>query len=230
MFNLENFISRLKNGFFIELLLLFFTIYFLMFSIKHRNKFQELRLIYLYPLTSLIFHLENYMLYVSKEDIEAISIANLNEKLFLSIEFTLLTYPLMQSLSGLKRTLSIMFLTLFFISFFYLSYIGKNENLGDSTIIYYQILFIICIASLKIIDFFSRNSNYPLINDPIFWITIGIYVFFLSIIPVYQADKYIFLPEGLIKIFKAYNIIYIFYMILFALIIRSFLCIPIVKK
>ena len=85
------------------------------------------------------------------------------------------------------------------------------------------ILLMICL--FYFIDFFKKPPNLNLNNEPVFWVSTGLLFFLTCTLPYSLLENYIRkkFPD---LILTSYSIFYIFYILLFLMIIRAYLCKP----
>ena len=115
---------------------------------------------------------------------------------------------------------------------FVLIYANTHLNHGFMTYSRLNIAYIVQLATLLIasamyfVQLFREPPVSNLRNLPGFWIATGLSFYSLCTLPITIANTYFFQPARERIYVNLYSIIYIFYILLFILIIRSYLCRP----
>lgn len=204
------------------------TISIISFLIGYRNrkKYSILRNLYLYPLFSLLQSLVFYLtLYVNPSVRLEEIIIRTSIYIFLFLEFILIYQFFSRTfkLVNLPKTffaLKIIFITLFV---FYLYY-NNNSTFFLNEFYILQSVYILIPSFLYLVHFFKKPITATLIDEPSFWITIGLVFYFSCTFPIFLLKDFFFAENGYIYEAELFSINYICYGILFLLIAKAYLC------
>jgi hypothetical protein len=129
---------------------------------------------------------------------------------------------------ALKKTLR--WLTIICLLSFLGIYVVTHVNRGYISYYYLNTIYIIELATLlcSSVFFFIQLFREPPVSNlralPEFWIAIGLSFYCLCTLPLTIANSYFFSSSRGPVYVNLFSIIYVFYIILFSLIIRSMLC------
>jgi len=148
--------------------------------------------------------------------------------IFEIVTFSVFFYQLIDNLL-LKRIIIVANLVfiLFSIYMFITShaFYQFNFQITKSTVYTVEgvILFMICL--FYFIEFFKKPPTLNLKNEPVFWISTGALFFFAGTLPYSVLENHIIRNYRDVY-YPSYSIFYIFYILLFLMIIRAYLCKP----
>ena len=148
--------------------------------------------------------------------------------IFENVIFSVFFYQLVDNII-MKRI--IILLSLVFILFSVYMFITAqgfyqfNFQITKSTVYTVEGAIMLVISLLYFAELFKKPPNLNLKNEPVFWISTGALFFFAGTLP------YSVLENHLIRNYRelylpSYSIFYIFYILLFLMIIRAYLCKP----
>ena len=202
---------------------------------KKRKKFHQLKYIPLYVLSLLLVLFFNSMysttyinryqakLFAGLADFLDYSFTLLELIIFSHFYYNLIINPTIKKL--------ILLLNLIFIPFFVYMLIKDEKfykTISEITqnLVYTTegiILLLICLSYF--IELFKRPPHLNLKNDPVFWVSTGL-LFFLSCTLPFSILETQIRKNHSDLIYWMYPIFYIFYILLFLMIIRAYLCKP----
>jgi hypothetical protein len=212
----------ITESFFTQPLMLICAIVAFIFSIIYRNKFQELRFIFFYPISSVIQSLFLYYSVLFDASMQ-LHLENLTASLFVVVEFVILYNFFFNVilLKNLRRLMKIIFLIFMLYTIIMWTYTNSFYNPNKTYLT--QSLCILCFCFLYFFQLFKLPPKLDLINNPFFWITIGCLFYFSCTVPLFFIDNIL---VQLPNYYTFYSINYFAYSILFLLIAKSFLCNP----
>lgn len=199
-----------------------------------RNKFKELKWLFIYPLFSSIQTILDFLVgYVFNEiPTESRSLTHsYSINFFLAIEFfsIYLYIYLSTEADKFKKILGVLFV-LYFLIILISWFVYKGLSKYPFNLIFIQAFLILLLAIIRLIDLFKNTPTINLFNTPSFWIIIGSLFYFLCTLPIYIARNFVFLADGYAIENGIYSINFICYSIFFLLIIRAYLCKPTAKQ
>jgi hypothetical protein len=193
---------------------------------KHKNKFLELKLFYLYPFSTFIqFFLIVTFTYLDAEQkfLDYIDIDG--AKLFLLIEFSMIYYFFWQVLLSIfiKRLLLVITF-LYIILVFYSSITGNYFFALPISLYNIQAICILIPGLFHLFELFKILPVHNLFKNPSFWITIGIVFYFYCTLPLFLMLDFAFNKNTRFTNLNLYSINFICYGILYLLTIKAYLC------
>lgn len=231
---MEQFFANSADFFYTNILAILCAFACTIMGFIKRNKFKELKLMFIYPLSSLIQTIISYTFTYFYPNINIQKIdqyINLSINLFLLIEFISIFIFFYQVvlIGKLKKTLKLI-LSTYILIFFYLWYYYNPLLYYPFDLVFIQALYVLLIAVICLIDLFKNNPKRSLLSEPSLWIITGSLLYFLCTLPIYIAREFVFEANGALIEEGLYSINYICYSIFFLLIIRAYLCRPIAQQ
>lgn len=225
---MDQFLANSADFFYTNILAMLCSFACMITAFIRRNKFKELKLMFLYPLSSLIQTIISYALtyfYPSMNIQNIIKSINLSINLFLLIEFISIFIFFYQVvlISKLKKILKLILYT-YILTLIFLWYVYNPLLYYPFDLIFIQAVYVLLIAIICLIDLFKNNPKGSLLDEPSLWIITGSFLYFLCTLPIYIAREFVFEANGDLIEEGLYSINYICYSIFFLLIIRAYLC------
>ena len=189
-----------------------------------RKRHIGLRLMFIYPFSSFLQFIIYFLIYYLQH-IEPFIFLFTSTKVFLIIEFLciLIFYLSVLTKKKLRRiTLGISILYSLFIAYHFI-YKGISNEIPIQ-FYFFQSFIILFFPVIHLIDLFSDKPKPKLSDEPSFWITIGVLLYFLCVIPLYIGGRFVFGEKSITNEQGIYSINFICYSIFFLLITRAFLC------
>lgn len=198
----------------------------LVLGIVHRKKFNELQIMVIYPLASLIqtgiFH---FWLLAANESWR---VGRISISLFILIEFIIFLrfFDGIIILEKFKKYTKI--IATIFILYVILTWLFTNAFYKHPSRLYLpQSLCILFFCFLYFLQIFRLSPELHLLNSPSFWITIGCLFYFSCTIPLFFAYEVLDISPSY---YRLSSINYLAYTILFLFISKAFLCNPVPTK
>jgi len=195
---------------------------------KNRKKYKILKHIPLYIASLIMVYIGNTL---TNFALNFMGIASYLDYFFTLIEILIFSDFYLQLIKNpLSKKLVVILNVFFGIFFIYMMFNDKRFSFGisDSTqskvyTIEGAILLIVCL--FYFLELFKKPHNLNLKNEPVFWISTGLLLFFTCTLPFSVLENYMSqnYPEFNIPL---YSIFYVFYILLFLMIIRAYLCKP----
>lgn len=230
---MEQLLSRWQKENYTEPLLYFVLCISLIVAIKNSNKHQILKYFPLYIGSLLIVCLANELnnlTYNSDLQTKYFSgLANYLDYSFTFLEMIVFSHFFYKTTnSNFQRRLIIFLNTCFFFYFAYMPFTDAKfyHSISDITqskvyTIEGGILLLICL--FHFIEIFKALPTSNLKNKPILWVSTGLLFFLICTLPYSILENYIsknYLGAGT----SLYSLFYIFYIVLFIMIIKAYLC------
>lgn len=191
----------------------------------HRNRFRELKFMFVYSLSSILQILSLYYdVYFQLG--HNISIMTVN--LFIIVESSVFFVFFRNIIKSRSVRMFIDFIFLMFATYVVLVWSSTKAFYKDPTRIYLpESLCILSFCFLYFFELFKLPAKPNLLQNPSFWITIGCLFYFSCTIPLFFLDTILdFFPNYN----SFYSINYLAYSVLFLLIAKSYLCNPLLAK
>ena len=192
----------------------------------HRNKFPELKYLYIYPLASFSQFIIANLTLISKIGITIEdSIINISLNLFTITEFIIIYIffkkVLLSKLN--KKILRFSAIVYFFTGL--INWIIIENSFSPPTYSYiYQSIAILIPVCLYFIELFKKPIVPDLLNEPSFWVTTGMAFYFACTLPLFLMEDFVYNKAGYIYEMELFSINFICYGILFLLITKAYLC------
>lgn len=227
---MKEFLDHLKISFYSGLLLSITLIIALFISIRNRKKFNVLKFFPIY-ITGLFFA----SLTIFKKRVPIISslsgLLHYIDYFFTLLELLIFSNFYTQIIKSPIIRKSILTINILFLPFFvYMALTDKDfywsvsEN--TQTIVYsVEGVILLYFSCAYFFDLFNKVPVLILKEDPAFWISTGLLFFSACTLPYSLLENYI-LKYHHIYANMSYSIFYIFYILLFLMIIRAYLCKP----
>lgn len=217
-----------ERSFFTEPLLFVVLLFTLLIALKNRKKHKILRHIPLYICSLITVFISTT---ANNITLNYSGIVSYVDYFFTLIEILIFSDIYLQlTKKPLSKKLVVVLNVIFGIFFTYMMFNDHRFSYGisDSTqskvyTVEGAILLIVCL--FYFLELFKEPSNLNLKNEPVFWITTGLLFFMSCTLPYSILENYIHrnYPEF---DFQLYSIFYIFYILLFLMVIRAYLCKP----
>lgn len=221
---MEKYLEHSLRYFYTDSILLIVSFLTTIICILLRKRFIELSILPLYPLVCFLQLLSYSIYYFLSPENQNLVIPYFDYTIFIFLATEFYTLLLVFYKSIYSNPLRIFLKILFVIYTFYLSLTLIKNIEPQETFYLTQAVFVIIPAIIYIINIFQSDPKENLLNEPQFWITIGVLLYFLSTIPLYLAKKFIFSSDGDVIEPTVYSINLICYSIFFLFIIRAYLC------
>jgi hypothetical protein len=224
---MEEIKTIMSESFYTHLLMPLSAFVTLIISTVHRKKFCELKIMPIYPFSSLlqcgIFYM--WVLYDKEENWW---VGRTSVSLFILIEFLIFLkyFNTIILIASLKRKIKI-------IAFIFMLYLVSMWLFTDSfyknasNLFLPESLCILCFCFMYFFQIFKLPPELYLLNSPSFWVTTGCLFYFSCTIPLFFSYQ-------LLDIWSDYytlsSINYLAYSILFLFISKAFLCNPVQIK
>jgi len=232
---MQHILNDWQDHFYTSALQLFLLIIVLILSVKLRKKFIQLKYFTLYAITLLFDYLFLYLSYVAgdlnyhRDFFRGLSAyIDYLFTLFELIIFSHFYYGVVNAISIKKLLLIFNILFLFF--FIYMAITDKYfyQTISEPTqSIVYTVESIILIfpCSWYFIELFKKVPVVDLKNEPSFWISTGVFFLMACTLPYSLLENHIRknYPNSLVT---SYSIFHVFYILLFLMIFRAYLCKP----
>jgi hypothetical protein len=227
---MENLVRYFQETYFLDPIFFCTCILCFMLSIKLNYKHKTLRIFQVYFGAFVIDKISNYYFGFASNSITDRRFDNLVDYFFTILEFSCFAYFIRSNIHTASKRTIIFWISIFFytIALFLMSYCLRNNgyvNQKSNNILY--AIQATCLLILCIIYFVQSFKAAPrnLKQDPSFWIVVGLTFFTLSTLPFtillnFLLDNYRATYNSLFSIF------FVFYIFLFATVIRGYLCEP----
>lgn len=223
---MQDLISFWKANYYTTLLLSIVLCVTFIISLKNRKKFQLLKYIPLYTITLFLVCLSSD-LHSASHIITFLRLTHYLDYFFTLLELIIFSHFYYYLINNriIKKTIIPVNLA-FFV--FYVYMLVQDESFYKAvsektqTIVYTiegLILLLVCLTYF--IELFKKPAYLNLKNDPAFWVSTGLLFFLTCTLPFSVLENYITNSE---LISWLYPIFYIFYILLFSMIIRAYLC------
>lgn len=201
----------------------------LLVSLKNKKKFSSLKYIPLYTITLLLVAL--CAIYNINRTVIFLFFAHHLDYFFTLLELLIFSHFYYHLINNhpIKKAIILTNLASFILYIyllledkdFHVSISEKTQNIAYT--VEGVILLLICLTYLT--NIFKKPSYLNLKNDPVFWISTGLFFFLTCTLPFSILENYID-KNYLNSTAWLYSIFYIFYTLLFLMIIRAYLCKP----
>jgi hypothetical protein len=214
--SIHKLLSYFSEFYFTNFFLIVITIFFLIYGAFHYRKLNELNIVLLYGLFSLIQSiLSYYVLFIIPNDYNFIIEYSIN--IFLLVEFLLfyLLFFLIIKSKYIKYILVLLTFIFLCIIFYHWTYTNElYKNPARLTVI--ECFFLIIPSLYYFIEIFYYSPITNLLKEPHFWIVTGIMFFFTSIFPLFLLNIFVLYPRA--SFYNSmYSITYISYCLLFVM-------------
>lgn len=209
----------------------FVTLFFvILFFIPNKRSRNIPLLIKLYLLAYLITFIiiDAAVIIRNQSDYFAIAIRHYTDYVFTIIEFILITYYFYIHNNKPKQKKALIYLiAIFLLPAFILSFQLPN---GLAVVRLYTIqVFLLLIPSFFYFKELFRDPAVDIANSPTFWISTGI-TFFLLCTMIFSIIEAFLLNNKPHILAKLYPLYYVFYMLMFSLFFKAYLCKPVISK
>jgi hypothetical protein len=219
---MEQFKEIISLSFFTQPLMLLSALIACICGVIYRKKFQELKFMVFYPITSLIQGVITYYSWIFEWNVKHWRVDLISESLFILVEF-LIIFGFFEKVIILER-LKLYVRVLFLLHIMYLlsMWIFTDAFYKHPYKIYLiDSLCILCFCFIYLYQLFKLPPELNLLNSPPFWITIGCLFYFSCTLPLFFADSIL---TALPQYHTLYSINFLAYTILFLFISKAFLC------
>lgn len=232
---MEHLIRNWQNQFYLSTLQDVVLIIALFVSIKNRKKFTILRYLPFYTFCLLAASLSMASYYFAKDENFYLNFffgfPEYVDYFFTLIELTIFSHFYFQLIENIIVRKVIITLNLFFIIFFiYMAVTDKNfyqfiSETTQSKVYTVESIILLFVSSFYFIELFKKLPFITLKNQPVFWVSTGVFFFMVCTLPYSLLENYIRknYPSALMT---SYTIFHVFYTLLFLMIIRAYLCKP----
>ena len=224
-----------KASYFTDPLLTIVLIILLIIALKKRKNYPQFKLFPIYFALFIILKLEQFIyfpfFYRGVHPAFYVRLYNYFDCLVTLSEFFVFMYFFYSILNGSKLKKIIIALTtvgliiFFFIIFHDLFSYQKLEYVSLNNIYIIELLILLLSCSFYYIELFRSNPVLKLTNTPDFWVAGGLTFYLACTLPITIIIPYIFKTNSLLYL-NLYSIIYLFYILLFLMTIRAYLCKP----
>lgn len=215
-----------KSLYYTDLIELAISIIAYVFCIVNKNKIQGIREFSIYPLSSSLQLIFNLILTIATQYIDIhlanqLSLFSIESFLLIEVYTFYKLFHLYTTNNKLKKILKI--IVIIFIFQHSITHILNFSSIIEKIIYNINSVVVLSLASVQLYNFFSSNKIKILFSHPIFWIIVGVYIYFLATIPIFSILEYI-ISDTSGNIFGLYSINHIAYSILFILIVIATKC------
>lgn len=191
----------------------------------YRNKFRELKFLFIYPMASILQILSLYYAVYIDSIIELESLAG---SIFIVVEFILISNFFYKVISIKVLRTSIQLIFIIFMLYLLVLWTSTNSFYKYPYKMYLpQSLCILCFCFLYLFQLFKLPPKLDLVNNAPFWITIGCLFYFSSTIPLFFMNSILI---AFPHYHNFYSINFFGYSILFFFLSKAFLCAPVPTK
>lgn len=197
-------------------------------SLKQRKKHPVLRL---FPIYIISLFTDLILLQLTKLNFFLKAIHHYGDYIFTLIEFLIFTHFYLQIINNnFFRRVIVTTAVLFLIFFLVMAMVdhrrpGWISEQTQSEVYTVQSGLLLFICCFYFFEFYRTTSKIKISNQPEFWVSIGLLFFMLCTLPFSILETYIFHFEA--KDWHISNTVFFsFYIILFMMIIRAYLCSP----
>jgi len=214
----------------LEPLLVFVLCIALLISLKQRKKYKILRWMPIYIVSLMVVYASGSFI-DKKQHPFFLRICEYIDYAFTTIELVIFSIFYYQFIANLIVKRLIIFLNIGFCLFSFYLFFSENgfyrspSQTIKSTVYTVEGVILLAISLYYFIELFKKPFNLNLKNDPVFWISAGVFFFFACTLPYSLLEN--FINRNYYELFDPfYSIFYIFYILLFLMIIRAYLCKP----
>ena len=221
---MEEFIINSKLYFYTDLIMAFCALLTSIVGFFLRKRHRSLKYMFLYPLASFLQIISFYFNFFHYKS-NSMTAQNISILLFILVELFCILYFYLLVLKKQRLKKVTILITVAYCSYA-IYYASNNGVFFESSPQFFllQSFIILLFAIFHLIDLFRDIPKSRLIDEPSFWVTIGVLQYFLCTIPMYAMIEFIFNKDGFVKEPYLYSINYIGYSVFFLLIIRAYLC------
>ena len=227
---MQELIRYWKVHYYTELMLCIVLCITFIISLKNKKKFSLFKYIPLYTITLFLVALLCAMYNITRI-VLYLHLAHYLDYFFTLLELLIFSHfyyhlintrPIKKAIILTNLSFLILYIYLLFEDEdFHVSISEKTQNIAYT--VEGIILLFICLTYLT--NIFKRPPHLNLKNDPAFWISTGLFFFLTCTLPFSILENYID-QKYLNSTAWLYAIFYIFYILLFLMIIRAYLCKP----
>ena len=232
---MQSILELWEGSYYTEPLLILVLCIALIISIRKRRKFKILNHfpIYIFSLLMVFITASAFQISFAEKFHPSFfwGISEYTDYVFTIFEiviFSLFYYQLIDSLIVKRIILISNLLFVFFSIYMFLTsraFYQLAFQITKSTVYTVEAIILLVICLFYFIELFKKPPNLNLKNEPVFWISTGALFFFACTLPYSLLENFISRNnEGIYDPF--YSIFYIFYILLFLMIIRAYLCKP----
>lgn len=232
---MEKLISRWQTENYTEPILYFVLSISLIVALKNSKKHEILKYFPLYISSLLIVCLTNELnnlTYDSNRQIKYFSgVANYLDYSFTFLEMIVFSHFFYRTTkSNIERRIIIFLNTCFLVYFAYMPFTDAKfyhsiSEITQSKVYTIEGAILLLICLFHFIEIFKELPTINLKNEPIFWVSTGLLFFLICTLPYSVLENYIDKHYGGVGS-SLYSLFYIFYIVLFLMIIRAYLCKP----
>ena len=232
---MQHIIRDWQNQFYTSALLIIVLIIVIRTSIKHRKKFILLRYFPIYAAALLLDFVFLDLYYFAKDanyhrDFFA-ALSSYIDYFFTLLELIIFSHFYYQVINNrIIKKLIFIFNILFILFFIYMAtkdnYFYKDISEATQSIVYtVESIVLLFLCSFYFIELFKRLPLMDLKNEPAFWVSTGVFFFMACTLPYSLLENHIRknYPNS---VMTSYSIFHVFYILLFVIIIRAYLCRP----
>jgi len=232
---MQEIIEDWHSHFYTSVVQLIVLIIVLIISLILRKKFKQLKYFPVYAITLLLDYLFLYLSYVAK-DVEYHSdffrgFSAYVDYLFTLFELIIFSHFYYYVINAIIVKKLILIVNILFAIFFI--YMAVNDKYFYPTIseptqsIVYTVesIILLFLCSVYFLETFKKIPVVDLKNEPAFWISTGVFFFMACTLPFSLLENHIHknYPNSLLT---SYTIFHVFYILLFLMIFRAYLCKP----
>jgi hypothetical protein len=228
-------ISDWQNQYYTSALQDIILIIVLLISLKNRKKFIILKHFPIYIVSLLSVSTSMPLYYIAKDANFYVNffdgLSDYTDYLFTLVEMIILSHFFYLVIKNkIIKILLLFFNILFALFFIYMAIKDKDfyQAISETTqsIVYTaESIILIFFCSAYFVELFKKLPFVDLKNEPVFWVSTGIFFFMACTLPYSLLENHI--RNNYANYLKtSYSIFHVFYILLFLMIIRAYLCKP----
>lgn len=225
---MEEIKRTISQSFYTQPLMIASALLAFIYALVHRKKFEELQLVFSYPLASLIQMFMYYYVIRPQSDKQLHHLESTSRSAFIVLEFLIFSnffYKVMAT-RNLKRSIQLIFVAFCLYIIYVLTFTNSFYH-SPNKIYLPEALCILSFCFLYFYQLFKLPPKPYLLNHPSFWFTTGCLFYFSCTIPLFFVES---IFSEIPDIDNLYAINYLAYTTLFLFIIKAFSCSPIHMK
>jgi|SRR5688572_30696209 len=230
---MKNIIQLWKSSFFTSPVLFIILVIVFIISLFNSGKYRQFRLFPLYTGSFAVLFLYTYILQLiinpQKPTVYLYKLETFLDYMITILEFISFTFFLyITSQAKIFRksikvisVVTIAIFIFFSISSIYDTWPGDRIKIHSIYVIESCVLLFFC--CLYFVDLFRSNSRANVLSSPDFWVATGLAIYIIGTLPITLITAYFYTSDRLLYK-NMYAIIYFFYIQLFLMIIKAYLC------
>jgi len=225
-------INTYDKQFYTDLILFCALLVTIFVSRKNKNRFRILKYFPIYAISFLVGIVVNRLSTINHVPNRLFPFATYFDFFFTLLELLIFSHFYHQLIKNrIVKKLIVVTNLLFVFFFIYMGVGDKNfydKGISESTqsIVYtVEAIILLLLCSFYFFELFKKLPVADLKNEPVFWVSTGLFFFLVCTLPYSLMENYIdkYYPN---MSFTLYSLFYVFYILLFIMIIRAYLCKP----